>query len=379
MTTETTVASALDFALRPVRAQLDLAIEQITGTAQRSVASAAALLDQAQELCIEQYNQEVDEYNAVIDRLEAADVEITTLKLTLAQVDERISNAELTAAEATAAKDSTIAQNKLIMAELRMLDADFKKLKSLNPERMKTQLIRAKDDLANKTALLNQQLTEIRRVKTELADVKSKLASMVTINTELNGHVADMQARLQRIDGDVDQKFYTGNKGVQFYFYLFQWGLQLRCEERDIVLLNDIDWHFEIRTNTGIGLIVSVTEWCMPIFPRVEVIADCWPPGLTDDVANRIRELLADTHPQLIERAEWAESVLIETLPLKTQYLELLAQSKLNTLYDIVRRPVDLLCADVKGFGETTARQVRAKCMGLVKDWEKQQKSKVAA
>ncbi|EKN6298001.1 hypothetical protein DVQ54_24390, partial [Yersinia enterocolitica] len=105
MTTQATTASVLESSLRPVRAQLDLAIEQTTGTAQRSIESATVLLNQAQSLCIEQLNIETDEYNLLFDRLEKTENDLTTKSLALTQVQERIENADLLVAEANAQRD----------------------------------------------------------------------------------------------------------------------------------------------------------------------------------------------------------------------------------------------------------------------------------
>lgn len=379
MTTTTTVADVLESSLRPVRAQLDLATSQTTGIAQRSVESAGVLLNQAQALCIEQINAETDEYNTLLDRLEAAESALTTKELALTQVQERIDNAVLTAAETTAERDSITAKYKLALSDQRVLAEEVNRLKSLNPERLKAQLVRVKAELEDSRTLRNQQLAEIRRVKKELADKTSKLASMVQINDELSNHVADLRARLQRTDGDVAPRCWQAANGVQFYFYTFQWGLQLYSPEYDVKILNDIDWHLEIRSTIGICMIVSVTEWAIPIYPTVENFKEAWPDGLNEAVTARIRELLEDTHPHLVRRAEWAESVLTETLPLKEQHLALLSAASIHSLFDVVRRTPEMLAERVKGFGIATARQVHAKCMSLVKDWEKTQKHSEAA
>ncbi|GLY59313.1 hypothetical protein Pcaca05_01710 [Pectobacterium carotovorum subsp. carotovorum] len=379
MTTTTTAAGVLESSLRPVRAQLDLAIEQTTGIVQRSVENATVLLDQAQALCIEQLNKEVDDYNAIIDRLEAAENDLTTKALALTQVQERVESAELAAAEAIAERDSVTAKYKLAITEKGMLATELNQLKSLNPERLKTQLARVKNDLNYSRTLRDQQLAEIRRLKKEAADKTSKLSTMVQLNDELNHAIADMRARLQRTDGDVEQRYWQAASGVQFYFYTFQWGLQLYSPEYDVKILNDIDWHLEIRSTIGICMIVSVSEWAVPIYPTVENFKDVWPEGLTEAVTARIRELLEATHPHLVRRAEWAESVLAGSLPLKEQHLDLLSAAGIHSLFDVVRRTPDALAEKVKGFGISTARQVHAKCMGLVKDWELAQKQSEAA
>ncbi|EKN4181114.1 hypothetical protein ABF231_002932 [Yersinia ruckeri] len=379
MTTQATTASVLESSLRPVRAQLDLAIEQTTGTAQRSVESATVLLNQAQSLCIEQLNIETDEYNLLFDRLEKTENDLITKSLALTQVQERIENADLAVAEANAQRDSISAKYNLSLSDQRVLATEVNRLKSLNPEKMKIQLIRLKDDLENKRTLLNQQLTEIRRYKKEVAEKTSKLAVMVNVNEQLNNVVSDLTNRIQRMDGDVEPTYYRGNDDIEFYFYTFQWGLKLRSGDYDMQLINDIDWHIEIRSTSGIGLIVSVNEWALPVYPMVDDFEQNWPDGLTPAVTQRIRDLLEPTHPHLVKRAEWAESVLTETLPLKEQHLELLALSGIHSLFDVVRRTPDMLANAVKGFGIATARQVHAQCSRIVKDWESEQKQKEAA
>ncbi|MGG7670045.1 hypothetical protein ACQ4OC_15540 [Yersinia sp. J1] len=379
MTTQATTASVLESSLRPVRAQLDLAIEQTTGTAQRSVESATVLLNQAQSLCIEQLNIETDEYNLLFDRLEKTENDLITKSLALTQVQERIENADLAVAEANAQRDSISAKYNLSLSDQRVLATEVNRLKSLNPEKMKIQLIRLKDDLENKRTLLNQQLTEIRRYKKEVAEKTSKLAVMVNVNEQLNNVVSDLTNRIQRMDGDVEPTYYRGNDDIEFYFYTFQWGLKLRSGDYDMQLINDIDWHIEIRSTNGIGLIVSVNEWTAPSYPMVDDFEQNWPDGLTPAITQRIRDLLEPTHPHLVKRAEWAESVLTETLPLKEQHLELLALSRIHSLFDVVRRTPDMLANAVKGFGIATARQVHAQCSRIVKDWELEQKQKEAA
>ncbi|WP_261374242.1 phage adaptor protein [Yersinia similis] len=249
MTTQATTASVLESSLRPVRAQLDLAIEQTTGTAQRSIESATVLLNQTQSLCIEQLNIETDEYNLLFDRLEKAENDLTTKSLALTHVQERIESADLVAAEANAQRDSISAKYNLSISDQRVLATEVNRLKSLNPEKMKIQIVRLKDELDNKRTLLNQQLTEIRRYKKEAAERTSKLAAMVNVNNQLANTVSDLTARIQRMDGDVEPTYYRGNDGTEFYFYTFQWGLKLRSGDYDMQLPRDVldsqypDWH----------------------------------------------------------------------------------------------------------------------------------------
>lgn len=102
---DSTVATVLATSLRPVRSQLELAVEQTVGISRASVESALALTDQLEVLVIEQYNQQVDEFNAVVEQCGALDDRNTTLGLQAAGFAEKLADMELTTKEARAAEE----------------------------------------------------------------------------------------------------------------------------------------------------------------------------------------------------------------------------------------------------------------------------------
>ncbi|MBJ2111308.1 hypothetical protein JFQ86_00570 [Serratia ureilytica] len=382
-TTQSTVASVLESALRPVRAQLDLAIEQTTGTAQRSVESAGVLLNQAQALCIEQHNAEVDEFNSLIDHHEALRAEITTKKLQLANLQEQLAEQIVIAKEANASAEIARTRVKQLTSDNGRLAKENNDLKSLNPHALQKQIARLKDDLKFKVQLLDQQKAEMRKARGTAADIKTSLAQAAHRNSVLEDTVEELQSRLQNIDGDVAPVWYSAgdNSGIHFYFYTFGWRLSFGSDDRDVQLqiLQDIDWHIEVRTNTGIGVIVSVTEWCRPRYPTLDIFKQSWPEELGSAICTRINELLERSHPHLVRRSEWAESTPLSTLPqLKPQWLDLLNASGLNSLYSVASLTPEELSETVKGFGIATARQVHAACMKTVKTWESEDKQKAA-
>lgn len=383
-TTPSTVASVLELSLRPVRAQIDLAIEQITGTAQRSVESAAALLDQAQSLCIEQYNTEVDEFNAVVDRCQALESEITTTKLLITSLQDQLEEQIVVAKEANANTEISRTRIKQLSSDNGILAAEVNRLKSMNPDDMKKQIVRLKSDLNFKVELLDQQKKEMRKARSDAADAKTALAQAAHRNSVLEDTAGELQSRLQNIDGDVEPTWYRAGdgSGIHFYFYTFGWRLSFGSDDRDVQLqiLQDIDWHIEVRTNTGIGVIVSVTEWCRPRYPTMDLFKQAWPEELGSAISVKINELLERSHPHLVRRTEWAEGTPLGSLSqLKPQWLDLLNASGMHSLYGVVSLTPEELSETVKGFGLTTARQVHAACMNVVKDWEAEQKHKQKA
>lgn len=372
--TETTVASVLAASLCPVRSQLELAVEQTSGTAQASVQSALALTVQLEVMVIEQYNQQVDEYNTLVEQCEVLDDRNTSLGLQVAESTEKLADMELTTKEARAAEEIAKAQIAVLQGDKRQLKTENDQLKSLNPERQKAQIVSLKETIASKTTLLDQQKQELRKIRGELATTKTNLAVAIQQNAELSLENEDLRARLQRIDGDVEPVWYpaANDSGLQFYFYTFGWRLTLGSSDRDLHLdlLQDIDWHIEIRSNSGVSVLVSVTQWCRARYPILNDFKDAWPTALGVALNRRIIELLGDTHPHLVKRTEWAMATPLSNLPLQDKWLDLLNTSGLYSLWTVVSHTPEELSKLVKGFGIATARQVHAACMNVVKDWQ---------
>ena len=372
--TETTVVSVLAASLRPVRSQLELAVEQTSGTAQASVQSALALTDQLEMLVTEQYVQQVDEYNNLVDQCEALDDRNITLGLQVKVLTEKLADMELAAKEARAAEEIAKAQIAVLQGDKRQLKTENDQLKSMNPERQKAQIVSLKETITSKTTLLDQQKQELRKIRGELATTKTNLAVAIQQNAELSLGNEDLRARLQRIDGDVEPVWYTAanDSGLQFYFYTFGWRLTLGSSDRDLHLdlLQDIDWHIEIRSNSGVSVLVSVTQWCRARYPILNDFKGAWPTALGVALNRRIIELLGDTHPHLVKRTEWAMATPLSNLPLQDKWLDLLNASGLYSLWTVVSHTPEELSNLVKGFGIATARQVHAACMNVVKDWQ---------
>lgn len=376
MTENTTpnVAATLVTALRPVRSQLDLAISQTTGTARASVESALALTDQTEMLVIEQYNREVDEFNHLFDRHEALEGRNTALALQLTDAGDRVADMEVATAEARAELDTASACIAVLKGDNRTLKAENARLLSMNPDRQRAQIASLKQTIADKTTLLDQQKQEMRKLRGDLAKTKTNLARAIRQNAELNSENEDLLRRVQRIDGDVEPVWYPAadDSGLQFYFYTFGWRLTVGSDDRDMQLdlLQDIDWHIEIRSNAGISVLVSVTQWCRARYPILEQFKNAWPLALGAALNRRITNLLSDTHPRLIQRAEWAQATPVSSLPLQDKWLDLLNTAGIYSLWAIVSHTPEELSNLVKGFGITTARQVHAACMNVVKDWQ---------
>lgn len=372
--TEISVATVLNHSLRPVRSQLELAISQVTGTAKASIESALTLTDQAEILVLEQHNVEVDEFNALADQEQATSDRCTALSLQLSEAKETIEDLRITAAESKAAEETAKAAISVMQSDMRAVRAENARFQSMNPDRMKTQIVSLKSTISDKTALLEQQKLELRKARGDQAKTRTNLAVAIQQNAELSLENEDLRKRLQRMDGDVDPTWYPADdeSGLQFYFYTFGWRLTLGSSDRDLHLdlLQNIDWHIEVRTNSGVAVLVSVTQWCRARYPILEQFKDAWPSALGFALNRRIAELLSETHPHLVQRAEWAMATQLSSLPLQDKWLDLLNTSGIYSLWTVVSHTPEELSNLVKGFGIATARQVHAACMNAVKDWQ---------
>lgn len=393
MSEQKTVIDTLNLFSKPVFSQLDLAESITTGAALSAIQSSQSLLANLLTASAEQYNLEMDEQDALVESVEGMQKRIADLTtaggLLAGARDEalsRIAEAELQRDEAVAnsaelkgAIDNLNARIKLNAQQSdgvnRELAKELKRLKDLEPDKLKTQLAESKKKLAEKQQDVNASRTEAVKLRTDNASLKSKNAAMVQAVSEMTEHVEYLKNKLDRISGTVSPKYYESPNGHDlFYVNTFGWGLDTRAMNPDCTLMRGLDFHMEVRTNSGICMLVSIDEFGAPVFPTVPGFEKAWPAGLTEDIQAKIMEMLQPTHPDLVARYEWATRVDVTELPIEAKHQDALVSAGMHNLFDVVHRTPEELEARVSGFGKATAMKVRAKCLGIVKDWENARK-----
>lgn len=390
MSEQKTVIDTLNTFSKPVYAQLELAESIASGSVLAAVTSSHSLLTNLLQAIDEQYNTEMDEYDALIDALAEKEKLIANNDalnglLTLAR-DEAIAKAvaaELESAEGMtlvkemqATIDNLNARIKLVAQEseraMRDITKELKRLKELDPDRLKAQLAEKKKELAQKQQDNGTLRSEVNKSRSENATLKSKNAAMVEATTDLTKEVERLTAALSRMNGNVCPEYFVSHNGVDvFYLNVWAWGLDSRAMNPDATLLTGMDFHLEIRTNSGINMLVNIDQFGAPVFPHIEHFAKIWPIGLTEYIQDKIIDLLQPTHPLIADRYDWATGVDIADLPIETKHQDALVAAGMHNLFDVVHRTPEELELRVSGFGMATARKVRAKCLDIVKDWEK--------
>lgn len=390
MSEQKTVIDTLNLFSKPVFSQLELAESIASGAALSAIQSSQSLLSNLLTASAEQYNAEMDEYDALIDALAEKEKLIANNDalnglLTLArdeaiakaiEAEQQSSEGLTLVKEMQATIDNLNARIKLVAqdSERAMKDMvrELKRLKEMDPDRLKAQLAEKKKELAQKQQDNGTLRSQINIARNDNATLKSKNAAMVDATADLTKEVERLTAALSRMNGNVCPEYFESHNGVDvFYLNVWAWGLDSRAMNPDATLLTGMDFHLEIRTNSGVNMLVNIDQFGAPVFPHIEHFAKVWPIGLTEYIQDKIIDLLQPTHPLIADRYDWATGVDIADLPIETKNQDALVAAGMHNLFDVVHRTPEELELRVSGFGMATARKVRAKCLDIVKDWEK--------
>lgn len=390
MSEQKTVVQVINTFSKPVYAQLELAESISSGSVLAAVTASHDLLTNLIKAIDEQYNDELDEQDSLLESLAEKEKIIANNDslnglLTMAR-DEAIAKAveaEQKSAEGLtlikemqATIDNLNARIKLVAQDseraMRDMTKELKRLKELDPDRLKSQLAEKKKELAQKQQDNGTIRAELNKARSDNATLKSKNAAMVEAAADLTKEVERLTTALSRMNGNVCPEYFESHNGVDvFYLNIFSWGLDSRAMNPDATLLTGMDFHLEIRTNSGINMLVNIDQFGAPVFPHIEHFAKIWPIGLTEYIQDKIIDLLQPTHPLISDRYEWANGVDIADLPIETKHQDALVAAGMHNLFDVVHRTPEEMELRVSGFGMATARKVRAKCLDIVKDWEK--------
>jgi hypothetical protein len=373
MNEKKTVVDVINTFSKPVYAQIELAESIASGSVLASVSSAHALLTNLLQAIDEQYNLEMDEQDALVESVEGMQKRIADLATAGALLTSARDEALSRIAEAELQRDEALSYNTELKGTIDNLNAriklnaqqsdgvnrelakELKRLKDLEPEKLKSRLAEAKKKLAEKQQDVNAGRTEAVKLRTENASLKSKNAAMVQAVSEMTEHTEYLKNKLDRISGTVSPKYYESPNGHDlFYVNTFGWGLDTRAVNPDCTLMRGLDFHMEVRTNSGICMLVSIDEYGAPVFPTVTGFEKAWPAGLTEDIQAKILEMLQPTHPDVVARYEWATGVDVTELPLESKHQDALVAAGMHNLFDVAHRTPEELEARVSGFGKAT-------------------------
>lgn len=377
--------AAINAAFKGIRAQLETAAELSTGPARNVIDN---LLDEKGLLNIHHLalgaaaNTEHDEYNRLCDELEQRDIELSTLQLKVTNMVTKVRDAELERAEAHAAQAEAESQLVMSREQLRLLQEDQRQAQRDNlliaqqlkhhnavkheAERLKKHNREKQTELDSLRQTHKKMRGELAKVRTARADLEKRLAAAVAAGHSYEQHIANLTEKLMYNDGDTEQRVYHGEQGVEWYFYTFAWGLRCQMADRELI---QVDWHMELRTNTGIGVLVMIDTNLDPVFPLTEETRAV-PRDLVKAVKQRILERCQHSHPELYARRQWAEETSITELGMTTQLQRKLEQHRLVSVLALLSHTPQKL-ALFKGIGAKTAEHAHEQALAAARAWTK--------
>lgn len=353
---------------------VDTAVNNLLRMIQAQLGNVQSLVDNQAVMISDSLNAESDQYNSLIDQLEQSEKDFLNLQLTHQSLVDCSDKNEQVFVEQIAQLNAKLSRHALALNDTKELTAELKELRALNPKRLKSKNIELSKKYREASDLLLKLKKQFRDHERELLRQRSNTAQLTAATTELTLDNERMRKKLLRHDGDVIQKEYHGTDGLICYIYEFEWGLTNKPADPCIKVLNNLDWHLEVRTTHGINVTVSVTDWLQPFYPPCDYLADRWPTDIHDALADVIRERCMTTHSHLIDRIEWAQSEdLADVKGLSEKHLKLLNDSDFYSVYAVCHVPPARLHKMVKGVGQETAKKISQICMEYVNQWSKNQ------
>lgn len=386
-------SEATSLALNTLTSQIRNIMLMPDGPAKAAIGSFESLLVANMSMIGEAANAHVDQFNGLIDELEARDAEldsqialVRTLRQQVAEAEDRIIAAnESAGVKVEEAERAVYAANRkadganvslnTARIQIRELSNSIKAYKAMDPEGLKRKVSEQRKKLDERLAAINAQKNEIsgyRRENTRLSSSTDELTAIIKnlqADMDERQNVINDMATFKHISllwGEHLRKHYPDDKGARWNIYVVEGGIQ--SDKR--YLLNDLDWKLHAMRSDATGCTVMISEWLTPIFPGA--IAKEIPMEAIRDIHSFMLDALATSHPHLQPRAEWAQTVHISEIGLNNHLVELLEDADINTLWKLMVNQSDKLLS-IKGIGSKLADRIISAGQAVVRQWEKEQ------
>lgn len=392
MTTELNPSEATSLALNTITNQIRLLADMPAEHCKQAVAGLEPIVTANLTMISEAANAHIDEFNVLIDQLEARDGEldiqialVSQLRQQVAEAEQRIAAARQEGAAELEAKADELYKAQRALNEIetkfsalqftsRQTDRQLADLKAMDPAGMKRR-IKEKNDL------LEQQRTAIAKHKSNEAAYRAEVLKLERRISELLGAINEQDRELERRHTVIMElesaraaklvwhkhlgNTYKGDDGALWNVYLVDHGLKSNLP----YLINDLNWKLHAMKSDGSGCSVMLSQWMNPIYPTP--YGSGIPDEMTRDIFAFMQEALEQSHPHLQPRAEWAKTVSIHECGLTPRTIKPLEEAGIDTLYKVMSHQGNKL-NKVKGIGEKLVGQIVYACELKVKLWEEQ-------
>ena len=385
-------SEATSLALNTLTSQIRNILLMPDGPAKAAIGSFETLLTANLTMISEAANAHIDEFNGLIDQLEARDGElndqnalVSQLRQQVAEAEQRITTARQEGATGLEAKADELykAQRALndvqtkysaLQYNARQLERQLADLNAMDPAGMKRRI-------KEKNELLEEQRTAIAKHKSNEAAYRAEVLKLERRISELLGAINEQDRELERRHTVIMElesaraakliwhkhlgKTYKGEDGTLWDVYMVDHGLKSNLP----YLINDLSWKLHAMKSDGSGCSVMLSQWMNPIYPAPH--GSGAPDAMTQDIFAFMQEALEQSHPHLQPRTEWAKTVSIHECGLPPRTIKPLEEAGIDTLYKVMSHQGNKL-DKVKGIGEKLVGQIVYACELKVKLWEEQ-------
>lgn len=376
----TDTAQAIQAALRPANYQLGLAKSLLEkhGLSTSTIDTAIMLNEQVENMAIELTNKDYDDYNELVDAAENLEASVIRLEGEVKSLTEQLEVEKDTSIAAQGQKAEAEIQLKLFQAELKSSNGKLKELMALNPERLKSKNSELKKEVESKREIMNEQRLKIRELTRTCNQLKTDNGTTVNKNLELSSQLDEMREMVKRTDGNTIQKPFSGTSdapsNLEFYIHTLNWGIvSKKTTSNSVILLDDINWHTILRTTYGVDALIRFTQWLSPIIPEEQYypLSRYISQEIIIALHDYCLETVSDSHPQLVQRVEWAKDVsLLDVTGISDRNLDALFEHGFKCLYDVMKSIDGTIEARCKGIGEKAEREIRLACKKMADQWE---------
>ena len=385
-------SEATSLALNTLTSQIRNILLMPDGPAKAAIGSFESLLTANLTMISEAANAHIDEFNGLIDQLEARDGELLTQASLVSELRQQVAEAEqrIAAARQEGAAELEAMADELYKAQrilndvqtkygalqyaTRQLERQLADLNAMDPAGMKRRIKEKNDQLELQRTAIAKHKSNEAAYRAEVLKLERRIKDLLDAINEQDRELESRHGVIMELESCRDAKLvwfkhlaktYKGEDGTLWNVYLVDHGLQSNLP----YLINDLNWKLHAMKSDGSGCSVMLSQWMNPIYPTPYGAGA--PDDMTRDIFAFMQEALEQSHPHLLPRTEWAKTVSIHECGLPPRTIKPLEEAGIDTLYKVMSHQGNKL-DKVKGIGEKLVGQIVYACELKVKLWEEQ-------
>ncbi|PHX05464.1 hypothetical protein [Vibrio splendidus] len=350
---------------------LDVTVNHLLTMVRNQLSNLGSLVDTHATNVGESLDAELSDYNNMVQALEDADKAKVQLELKVIELESNLENRELEHTNQLSTLRSEFTQLKIKLETWSAMKAERDELKAMDPKALKKKLKEKSNLAAERLTGLQKSKRENGEYRRENSQLKKRVAVLEETALEAGKEVERLHNQVVRQDGDVLNKVFKGKDGLECFIYLYHWGLSFRPDNGAIKTINDSDFHIVMRTNRGINLCVSCSDYFVPFMPTCTDLEGYLPESIYDAMTEVFVDEMGKSHPYLLERMEWAKETALEDVDaLTSKQLKLLAEADFYSVYSVIHLPDATLAQRVRGLSIKSATELRKTVHEkIVKPW----------